>query len=78
MHRKKRADFAENLTKFVKMMKDDDELQGFVISGKKSVYLRQTLSRLAKEKIGKDRFKIVAKRNYSTYYPEFMTASVID
>jgi len=73
-----RAEFAENLTKFVEMMKADVKLQGFVIRGKKSVYLKQTLRRLAKEKIGKDRFKTVTKRKYSTYYPEFMTASIVE
>ncbi|HQU81760.1 MAG TPA: hypothetical protein PKY59_01460 [Pyrinomonadaceae bacterium] len=73
-----RAEFAENLTRFVEMMKADEKLQGFVIRGKKQKYLTETLRRLKKEKIGENRFKIIIKRGYSTYYPEFMTASLSD
>lgn len=74
------AEFASNLSEFVAELKSDPRAEGFVISnvGTRGRGLREALRRLRAEKLGAGRFRVVKKRGYTSYHPEFMTVTVTD
>jgi hypothetical protein len=75
-----KREFAKNLKEFIAELKDNPKAEGFIIrnGGMRSRYLKEALRQLRNEKIDGNRFRIVRKRVYESYYPEFMTVAITE
>ena len=75
-----RREFAKNLKEFIAELKDNPKAEGFIIrnSGMRDRNLKAALQQLRNEKIDKNRFQILRKRVYESYYPEFMTVTIAE
>lgn len=73
-----KREFAKNLKEFIAELKNNPEAEGFIIrnGGMRNRYLKEALRQLRNEKIDKNRFQILRKRIYESYYPEFMTVAI--
>jgi hypothetical protein len=72
--------FAKNLKEFIAELKNNPKAEGFIIrnSGMRNRNLKAALQQLRNEKIGKNRFQVLRKRVYESYYPEFMTVTITE
>jgi hypothetical protein len=75
-----KREFAKNLKEFIAELKNNPKAEGFIIrnSGMRNRILKEALQQLRSEKIDKSRFQILRKRVYESYYPEFMTVTIIE
>jgi hypothetical protein len=75
-----RNEFANNLKEFIAELKNNPKAEGFIIrnTGMRSRYLKQALQQLRIEKIDKNRFQILSKRTYQSYYPELMAVTITE
>lgn len=75
-----KREFAKNLKEFIAELKNNPKAEGFIIqnSGMSSRTLKEALQQLRNEKIDKNRFQILRKRIYESYYPEFMTVRITE
>jgi hypothetical protein len=73
-----KREFAKKLNEFVAELKNDPKTEGFIIrnNGISNRQLEAALQQLRKEQI--TRYQIVRKREYSSYYPEFMTVTIAE
>jgi hypothetical protein len=75
-----RSEFAKNLKEFIAELKNNPKVEGFIIrnTGMSNRYLKEALQQLRDENIDKNRFHILSKRSYRSYYPEFMTVTITE
>lgn len=73
-----KTEFAKNLQEFIAELKNNPKTEGFIIrnTGMSNRQLEEALRQLRNEKVEKNRFQILRKRSYKTYYPEFMTVTI--
>ena len=73
-----KREFAKNLKEFIAELKNNPKAEGFIIrnTGMSNRYLEEALQQLRDEKIDKNRFRILRKRMYRSYYPEFMAVMI--
>lgn len=70
-----KKEFNNNVQSFIAELKKNPQSDGFIILNLKTqkIYSNQVLKLIKKEKIDLKRIRIVKKKQYETYYPEFMT-----
>jgi hypothetical protein len=73
-------EFAKNLKEFIAELKNNPKAEGFIIrdNGMSSRKLKIALEQLRNEKINKNRFQILRKPIYESYFPEFMTVTITE
>ncbi|MEO7673515.1 MAG: hypothetical protein ABIU09_05495, partial [Pyrinomonadaceae bacterium] len=72
-------EFAENTKKFIAELKNNPKAEGFIIRNTKmkNSKLKKALRQIQNEKIYESRIQIIKKQVYQSYYPEFMTVTLI-
>jgi hypothetical protein len=75
-----KSDFAKNLKEFIAELKNNPKAEGFIIrnNGMRERHLREALRQLRIEKIDKNRFQILSRRTYPSYYPELMAVTITE
>ena len=75
-----KQEFAKNLKEFIAELKNNPQAEGFIIRnlGTSNRHLREALQQLRNKKIDKNRFQILRKRIYRSYYPEFMAVTITE
>ena len=75
-----KGEFAKNLKEFIAELKNNPKAEGFIIrnSGMGNRNLTAALRHLRNEKIDKNRFQILRRRVYESFYPEFMTVTITE
>ena len=73
-------EFAKNLEELIAELKNNPKAEGFIIrnNGMSSRKLKITLEQLRNEKINNNRFQILRKPIYESYFPEFMTVTITE
>lgn len=73
-------EFAKNLKDFIAELKNNPTTQGFIIRnlGMSSRTLKEALRQLRNEKVDANRFQILRKQSYRSYYPEFVTITITE
>lgn len=73
-----KSEFATKVKEFIADLKTDPQTEGFIIrnNGVSNREVKAVLQRLRKEQI--TRYQVVRKREYSSYYPEFMTVRITE
>ena len=73
-----KREFVKNLKEFIAELKNNPKAEGFIIrnTGMSNRYLKEALQKLRDEKVDKNRFQILRKRSYRSFYPEFMTVTI--
>jgi hypothetical protein len=75
-----KREFAKNLKEFIAELKNNPKAEGFIIrnNGMSNRNLKIALEQLRNEKINENRFQILRKRIYESYFPEFMTVTITE
>lgn len=73
-----KTEFAKKQAEFIAELKNNPETEGFIIrnNGISNRQVEAVLQQLRQEQI--TRYQIVRKREYSSYYPEFMTVRITE
>ena len=73
-----KREFAKNLKEFIAELKNNRKAEGFIIrnTGMSNRYLKLALQQLRDEKVDTNRFWILRKQTYRSFYPEFMIVTI--
>jgi len=73
-----RKEFADNTKQFINGLKNDPKAEGFIILNikTKNPHFQEAMRQIRKQKLDKNRFRIVGKKRYETHFPEFMIVSI--